>query len=133
MPYEGYGQRINMDPIRELVAKGAELDLAIKRMTSELNDIKDTIRKEYAKTGNRMFLSLDNEAVATVVVKSRSTISPRAFYKVLRDMGRGQEFFDAVTVTKTAASKILSAADIKSISEVDEEASITVSFAMTNK
>ena len=37
MPYEGYRQRINMDPIRELVAKGAELDLTIKRMTSELN------------------------------------------------------------------------------------------------
>ena len=83
-----------------LVKRGVELDYQIKQMTKELDDIKNSLKEAYAESGDKLFMSKDGEACATLVLKSRSTIDVRRFRRAMIEAGWEDKIFDCAKALK---------------------------------
>lgn len=112
-----------------LVKRGVELDYQIKQMTKELDDIKNSLKEAYAESGDKLFMSKDGEACATLVLKSRSTIDTRRFRRAMIEAGWEDKIFDCVTVTRNKAENYLSRGVLKECTITEDVATIAISFS----
>lgn len=122
----------NVD-INALVTRGAELDYIIKKLSQELDDIKNSLKLQYKKTGSTCFTSTDGETCAVVTVKSRNVINPALIYDALLSHGKDKHFFECVTVTKKAVEYHLGKEDVDACTEKGKDTTIALSFSTSKR
>lgn len=97
----------------KLVSKGAELDKEIKRLTTELSDIKEKMTTW--KTGK--YITSSGSSVTISETDKYSEIDPAAAKQALRDKRLGQFFLKCIKIQVTELGKLLSDVELNSLRE----------------
>lgn len=111
-----------------LVKRGVELDFQIKEMQKELDEIKETLRIDYARTGCKLYMAAGGEACATVTEKMKTTVDARLFYKELIENDWQDKLWDCITVNRTKGKSYVSADGMKRCS-IPDGVTIAISFS----
>lgn len=111
-----------------LVKRGVELDFQIKQMQKELDEIKETLRKDYAETGCKLYMAADGEACATVTEKAKTAVDVKLFYRELIDADWQDKLWDCVTVNRTKGRNYITADAMKRCS-IPDGVTIAISFS----
>ena len=112
-----------------LVKRGVELDYQIKQMTKELDDIKNSLKEAFAESGDKLFMSKDGEACATVTVKKRTYIDVADFKHIMTECGHAENIDKCLTVNRTKALNFLGKKDIEDCTITEDVATIAISFS----
>ena len=112
-----------------LVKRGVELDYQIKQMTKELDDIKNSLKEAFAESGDKLFMSKDGEACATVTVKKRTYIDVTDFKHIMTECGHAKNIDKCLTVNRTKALNFIGKKDIDDCTVVENVATIAISFS----
>ena len=110
----------------DLVDKGYKLKVKLDEVEAQLEGIKKELRERAKKQKTDHFFGSNH--FVTISGRSSTTCDPRDLHSVYADIGREEDFFNAVSVTIGTAKKDLGETLFGEIAKTDTTPYNTVSF-----